>query len=335
MQKIINVVLSGGVGSRLWPLSRLSAPKQYLKLFSGQSLFQHTVSRNRSLVDGLCVIGNKQNYLLSREQLVEMDIHNNTEIIEATPRNTAAAIAFAALSVHADDLLLITPSDHMILDEGDYTAAINEAVALAKKGSLVTFGIKPTRPETGFGYIEFEGNNVLSFKEKPNKATAVSFLESGNYLWNSGIFCFKAGAFLQELAHHSPDIYKAAAAAWNARTDNFLPESESLRIPSLSVDFAVMEKSEKIAVVPSVFYWSDLGSFEALWDFFQGEGRNDLFKNGNLVLNKTNKHIELYGIENLIVIQTDDVLLLIPKDESQEVKGIYERLQMEQPELIN
>ncbi len=165
MPRIINVILSGGVGSRLWPLSRKNKPKQYLNIFGEKSLFQLTAIRNINLCDSLIVIGNTDNFELSSKALQEIDIQKYGQIVEASPRNTAAAIAFAAFSVDKDDILLITPSDHLIEDENEYIKSVNEAINLAKQDSIVTFGLVPTKPETGFGYIQVEGNNVIGFRK--------------------------------------------------------------------------------------------------------------------------------------------------------------------------
>ncbi len=204
MQKILQVILTGGVGSRLWPLSRKSRPKQYIPLFGDRSLFQLCAIRNRNLVSDVLIVGNQSNRSLSQDNLKEIGILDYKEIVEVTPRNTAGAIAFAAFSVPEDTILLVTPSDQVVTDENAYGNAIREAVKLAKEGHLVTFGIRPQRPETGYGYIEFEDNTVLSFREKPSKEKAEQYLKSGKYLWNSGMFCFKAGVFLEELKNTNP-----------------------------------------------------------------------------------------------------------------------------------
>ncbi|MDZ4329892.1 MAG: sugar phosphate nucleotidyltransferase, partial [Flavobacterium sp.] len=195
---ITHVILTGGVGSRLWPLSRKSQPKQYLDLFDGKSLFEMTVERNRNLANKIMVVGNIDNCHLSRK-VMEKSNTPYLDIVESTPRNTAAAIAFAAFASHPDDILIVTPSDHIIDAMENYEAAINEAVEKASKGYIVTFGIVPTKPEIGYGYIERKGDDVISFREKPNQVTAKDFIAKGNFLWNSGMFCFKAGVFLEEL----------------------------------------------------------------------------------------------------------------------------------------
>jgi len=208
--KIINVILTGGVGSRLWPLSRKGKPKQYLDLFEGKSLFQQTVLRNKECCDEIMIVGNVDNCELSKEALNNLGISSYKEIVEATPRNTAAAIAFAAFDVGEDDILLVTPSDHLIEDLDIYHQSVRQAVQIAKEGSIVTFGLKPTKPETGYGYIQIKNNKVLGFREKPNEETAKDFLKQGGFYWNSGMFCFKAGIFLEELMVSQPEVYETS-----------------------------------------------------------------------------------------------------------------------------
>lgn len=331
--KIINVILSGGVGSRLWPLSRKSRPKQYIPLFADNTLFKMTIARNQSKTDHLTVVGNVDNYKLSRKDIEACNVTNYTEIIEAVPRNTAASIAFAAFAADADDILLITPSDHIITGAELYESALEKAIAFAKEDNIVTFGNVPTRPETGYGYIEHdEALNVLCFKEKPSKETAQAYIDSGKYLWNSGMFCFKAQVYLEELAKYQNDVYEASKTVWEAQQDGFLDEALMQAIPSISVDYAVMEKSKRIKVVPFTFDWSDLGSFESLWDYLDKQDESHK-SSKNLALG-TNKHVEFLGLENLIYIETDDAILIMPKDLSQDVKKVYERLEKENPKLL-
>jgi len=329
---IINVILSGGVGSRLWPLSRKSRPKQYIPLFEGKTLFQICAERNRSLVDRIQVIGSVDNYKLSRIDFEQCGIDDYTEIIEAAPRNTAASIAFAAFSAAPDDILIVTPSDHIIKGFESYKEAINNAIDLAKQGYIVTFGAMPTRPETGYGYIEHDKDmNVLSFKEKPTLEVAKEYVSSKKYLWNGGFFCFKASVYLEELKQFAPEVYDAANKAMNNMNDGFLPLNEMMEIPSISVDYAVMEHSKKIKVVPFNFEWNDLGSFESVWEYLGTDSKENI--GGNLVLG-SKKHVEFIGLENLILVETDDAILIMPKDKTQHVKGVYERLEKEKPELL-
>ncbi len=330
--KIVNVVLTGGVGSRLWPLSRKNKPKQYLNLVEGKSLFQQTILRNRKICDELMIIGNVDNYTLSRSSLEDLKIGKYKEIIEAAPRNTAAAIAFGAMALDKEDIMFVTPSDHLIEDDEVYQYAVNQAIDLAKKDNVVTFGLKPTKPETGYGYIHIEGNKVLGFREKPNKDTAEEFLKAGNFYWNSGMFCFKVKAFLDELKKYAPEVFEKAKEAFNNIQDNFLPLEESLKIPSISVDYAIMERTKRLQAVIGTFYWSDMGSFESIYEYYQSKGYK-VDNKGNMVIG-TQLHTEFLGLEDCILVHTDDVILILRREKVQDVKGIYERLEKENPSLV-
>lgn len=333
MSKVKHVILTGGVGSRLWPLSRISKPKQYLDIFSESSLFELTVRRNASFSDGLIVVGNQLNRILSEKSLKKLGIEEYVDIVEFAPRNTAPAIAFAAFASDAEDILLVTPADHIIKESTEYQDAIKTGISLAEQDNIVTFGIQPTRPETGFGYIEANGNNVTSFREKPSLEQAKDFLEQGNFLWNSGIFCFKAGTFLQELRKHHPTVYDKSLAAWQAAKDYKLEEITSMNIPSISVDYAVMEKSDKIKVVGANFEWSDMGSFEAMYDYLKEQGY-PVDADGNMYLGN-NIHTEFVGLQKCILVQTADANLVLTKEASQDVKQVYQELERNQSPLIH
>lgn len=322
MSKVFNVILSGGVGSRLWPLSRKNKPKQYLNIFGDRSLFQLTALRNKNLTNAILILGNIDNYHLSDKALSDIGLNEYQQIIEATPRNTAAAIAFAALGVDGDDILLITPSDHLIENQAEYNRSINEAIQLAKKDYLVTFGLVPCRAETGFGYIQVKGNDVVSFREKPNLETAQEFLKRGDFLWNSGMFCFKAKTFLGELKKYQPIVFEASKKVFENSVEGRLPLEESLKIPSISVDYAVMEKTERLKVVKSHFDWSDMGSFESLYDYLKANGK-PTDKYGNMVIG-TEIHTEFLGIKKSILVITEDAILVLKREKSQDVKKIYE-----------
>lgn len=330
--KIINVVLTGGVGSRLWPMSRKSKPKQYLNLVEGKSLFQQTILRNQDITDEVMVVGNVDNYELSRTSLEGLGIKNYREIIEATPRNTAAAIAFAAMDLEAEDILLVTPSDHLIEDTELYNQAVNQAIELAKKDTIVTFGLKPTKPETGYGYIQIQNNRVLGFREKPNEDTAKEFIKAGSFYWNSGMFCFKAGIFLEELKKYESEVFEQSKLAFEKRNSEFLPLEESLKIPSISVDYAVMERTKKLHAVIGEFRWSDMGSFESVYEYLVSKNY-PTDKNGNMVIG-TDLHTEFLGLENTILVHTEDAILVLQKEKAQEVKGIYERLEKEKAKMV-
>lgn len=329
--KTVNVILTGGVGSRLWPLSRKSKPKQYLDIFGGKSLFEMTVRRNQNLVDKVIVVGNIDNCHLSKLELKKSNV-DYLDIVESTPRNTAAAIAFAAFASDSDDILLITPSDHVIEQEQDYNTAVAEAIKNALQNFIVTFGIIPTKAETGFGYIEHNENEVVSFREKPDEKTALEFLKSGNFLWNSGMFCFKASVFLTELKTYAPDVYEKSKTAWERSNKIHLDYELSVSIPSISIDYAVLEHSKKIKVIPSQFKWSDLGSFESIYDYLVSVG-HPVDESGNMVIG-TDKHTSFLGVKNTIFVHTEDAYLILNKYNSQDVKVIYDELERTGSHLI-
>ena len=331
-QSIIHVILTGGVGSRLWPLSRKSQPKQYLELFQGKSLFEMTVARNSHLVDQVMVVGNVDNCHLSKKVL-DKSPTSYIDIVEATPRNTAAAIAFAAFAAQPEDILIVTPSDHIIDKMDSYNNAISEAIAKAKDNYIVTFGIVPTKPETGFGYIEHKEDTVLAFREKPNKATAIDFISRGNFLWNSGMFCFKAGVLLAELKAFEPEVYSKAQQAWEANLEGKLDYDLSMAIPSISIDYAVMERSKKIKVVASQFAWSDLGSFESVYDYLLAQG-HPVDAQGNMIIG-TSVFSTFIGMRNTIFVSTPDANLILQKEQSQDVKYIYNELERLCSDLLN
>lgn len=329
---LIHVILTGGVGSRLWPLSRKSRPKQYLEIFDGKSLFEMTVDRNSHIADKVMVVGNADNHHLSEKLMNKTNTHY-INIVEATPRNTAAAIAFAAFAANPDDILIITPSDHIIEGMDDYNIAIEDAVSKAQAGFIVTFGIIPTKPETGYGYIEALGDNVISFREKPNETTAKDFMARGNFLWNSGMFCFKAGVLLEELKKFQPEVYEKSKAVWEANNNGFLDLDLSIQIPSISIDYAVMEHSKKIKVVRASFSWSDLGSFESVYDYLLS-GNHPVDAHGNMTIG-CEQHTTFLGLQNTIFVYTDTANLILQKENSQDVKDVYNALEKQNSVLLN
>jgi mannose-1-phosphate guanylyltransferase len=329
---ITHVVLTGGVGSRLWPLSRKSRPKQYLDIFDGKSLFEMTVDRNRNIADKVMVVGNIDNCHLSRA-ILEKTNTEYIDIIESTPRNTAAAIAFAAFGAASEDILIVTPSDHIIDNREAYEMAIHEAVEKASRGYIVTFGIVPTKPETGYGYIERKGDDVVSFREKPNQVTAADFIAKGDFLWNSGMFCFKAGVLLEELKAFQPEVYEKSKSVWESNKNGNLDLALSLDIPSISIDYAVMERSKKIKVISSKFDWSDLGSFESVYDYLVNIGHK-VDKNGNMVIG-TNNYTAFIGVKDTIFVYTPTANLILKKEYSQDVKSLYSELERKKSPLLD
>lgn len=345
-----NIILCGGNGTRLWPISRTFMPKQFVKLFDEQSLFQATLKRNKKLIEKFIVVSNTEQYFLALDQYEELkiaqtNVHQLTFILEPMAKNTAPAIALACLSLPEEAIVLVTPSDHLIKNEEAYGLVIQKAKALASNDFLVTFGIAPTHPETGFGYIEFEGEDVSAFHEKPNIETAKRYLAEGNYYWNSGMFCFKAGVFLEELKRYAPTIYTTCKEAF----ENALVRDNTIRfqqehvvsIPEDSIDYAIMEKSSKVKMVASDIGWNDIGSFDALHQELAKDSNNntlnsdiiDINAKNNLVL--AHKKVALVDVSDLVIVATDDALLISKQGSSQRVKEAVARLKSENSELSN
>lgn len=334
---MINVVLCGGNGTRLWPLSRTLYPKQFIKILSDQSLFQMTILRNKPFCSKTVVVSNEEQYFLALDHLREINVEADRFILEPIGRNTAPAIALACLSVHKDELVMVTPSDHIVKNETEYARCINKAEMLANNNHLVTFGITPYYPETGYGYIESDGVEVISFKEKPDKMTAEKYIDRGNFYWNSGMFMFKAGVFLNELEQHAPEIYKRSLIAFEESQlhyDTVRVQKERMEsIPSNSIDYAVMENSQSVKMVPSDIGWSDLGSFESLYEELpKDENFNTISDNylgidsaHNLIFSE-DRTIATVDVDDLIVVDTPDALLIAKQGSSQKVKEIVGEL---------
>lgn len=346
---MINILLCGGSGTRLWPLSRTMLPKQFVRLFDGHSLFQQTILRNQPLCQESLIVSNTEQFFLAVDQLEQLQTSSTKFLLEPVGRNTAPAIALACLSLDEDELVLVTSSDHLIKNQQAYEEAVLEAKQLAQQNYLVTFGIKPSYPETGYGYIEANNNDVLSFKEKPSKKVAASYIEQGNYYWNSGMFCFKAGVFLSELEKHSPEIYQACKKAMpsDRHMEINIDLAAMQKIPEDSIDYAVMEKSDKVKVVACDMGWSDLGSYDALYDEFKTDKNENAIierdKEGtaepicidstdNLVVSG-DRQIALIDVNDLLVVDTSDALLISKKGSSQKVKQVVAKLKNTHPAL--
>lgn len=350
-----NLILCGGSGTRLWPLSRKLYPKQFVPLMEGGSLYQMTVLRNAAQVSSVCVVTSVDHYFMAMDQYNAIAEHSRLPepsfILEPAARNTAPAIALACLDSDPEDIILVTPSDHIIPADADYFGALSAARAAAEKGNLVTFGIKPLYPETGYGYIEADVQSlaagamkVSAFREKPDAATAQSFVSAGNFFWNSGMFVFKAGVFLDELKRSAPAIFAKSLEAYESAdiieksTDQYrnvrVTKEAMCAIPADSIDYAVMEKSGSVMTVPSSFSWNDLGSFDALYDVKPKDAAGNTVADGvinigssnNLVMSR-NRKIALVGIEDAIIIDTQDAILVGRRGHSQDVKKAVEQLQ--------
>ena len=344
---MINLILCGGNGTRLWPISRTLMPKQFVKLFQNKSLFQLTVERNSRMCESQMIVSNSDQYFLALDQLEEMKKTNNQFLLEPVARNTAPAIALACMALKSDEIVLVTPSDHLIKDEVSYESVLVKAKKLAEANNLVTFGIKPTFAETGFGYIEAVNEyDVKAFYEKPDFATAQKYLDAGNFYWNSGIFMFKAGVFLAELQKYAPTIYASCVEAFeNKKADNAtvrIQHSYMEAIQEESIDYAVMEHSDIVKVVQSDIAWSDLGSFDALAEEFDtDENGNSIDENIIAIHSKNNfvhtsdRMVTLADIDDLIVVDTPDALLITKRGSSQKIKEIVKELKGRETELHN
>ena len=343
---MINLILCGGNGTRLWPVSRSLMPKQFAPLFDGQSLFRKTVVTNSAVCSAQFIVSNADQFFLAKDQLEAENMHSAKFLLEPVGRNTAPAIALACLTLDPEEIVLVSPSDHVIRKKDAYKAVLLRAEELAKEGNLVTFGITPTSPETGYGYIEAEGENVKRFVEKPDLATAEKYLLAGNFYWNSGIFCFKAKTFLSELAKYSPDILEASKKALAATA---VEDGEPIRIdledmkaiPSNSIDYAVMEKSDKVKVVPSDIGWSDLGSFDSLYGEYPHDENGNNVNPRHIAVGSKNslvlgsqRAIATIDLEQMLIVDTPDALLVAPLKSSQKVKQVVEELKKRGSDLM-
>jgi mannose-1-phosphate guanylyltransferase len=333
-----NIILCGGSGTRLWPISRTLYPKQFVKLFDDKSLFQLTVERNSKLCANQLIVSNTEQYFLALDQLDELHVNDSQFLLEPLGRNTAPAIALACMALDKDEIVLVTPSDHLIKNETRYKEVVSLAKQEASKDNLVTFGITPSYPETGFGYIEADNLDVVKFHEKPDIKKAQEYIEKSNFYWNSGMFMFKAGVFLDELKEHAPKIYEASKIAFenrlNIQNSTFkIRPDDMLNIPEDSIDYAVMEQAKKVKVIPSDIQWSDLGSFDALYEELPKDTNNNTADNKHISIDSKNnliysdeRVIATVDVEDLIVVDTGDALLISKKGSSQKVKQVVAKL---------
>ena len=328
---MIHVIICGGSGKRLWPLIKKEKPKQFATIISDTSLYTQTLKRNESLSTSTYIVTNKNYYNLAKEQ--SEGIKNKNYILEASGRNTAAAIAFAAFDVSEEKIILVTPSDHIIHNQAEYNKSIKQAEFLANQDKLVILGVKPQKPETGFGYIEQEKGEVVSFDEKPDLQTAVKYFNSDNHFCSTGIFCFKAGVFLQELKQCAPEIYQTSLAAYKNRSviDNKIDikADDMSNIPSVSVDNAVLEHSKRLKMVECNFRWSDIGNFVSLKEELNSYNYNPnhiAINSKNNIIYSDEKTVATIGIDDLIIVDTQDTLLICKKDQSQSIKDMVNKI---------
>ena len=365
---IIPVILSGGAGSRLWPVSREGHPKPFIQLADGESLLLKTYLRAAVLEpDEIVTVTNRDYYFLSKDEFAAARLPRTRAhfVLEPCGRNTAPAIAAAALALrarHGDEaIMVVMAADHLIRDEAAFVHATRAAARLAAQGHLVTFGIRPTAPETGFGYIECgvsvatdaadadstQASHVKRFVEKPDAATAAQYLASGRYLWNSGMFCFRVGTLLDELTRHAPEVLQAVSQCCEASpasegAGGLLQELDSASFgaaPDISIDYAVMERSERVVVIPASFDWSDIGSWEALKQLVPADEQGNRAIGEAVFVNCRNTYIQsegrllaAVGISDLILIDTPDAVLAVHPDHVQEVKKVVQQLKQDDHE---
>jgi mannose-1-phosphate guanylyltransferase/mannose-6-phosphate isomerase len=346
--RLIPTILCGGAGSRLWPVSREMHPKPFIRLADGVSLLQKAFLRGATLPGAVEVltVTNRELLFKTKDDFAEVNSAAlpTSFVLEPFGRNTAAAVASAALRIQASHgdgaILLVLPADHLIADQAAFAKAVARACELAAAGKLVTFGIKPDAPETGYGYIESEGERVLRFVEKPSLDKAKEYMASGRFLWNSGMFCFSAGAVIAEMEKHSPEVVAAVRACLaksqqvaGDRVAQVELEGDSFaKVPDISFDYALMEKSGNVAVVPCEIGWSDIGSWSALGDLGQPDEHGNRVEGTALLHDvsgcyiRSERLVGAVGVSDLVVIDTPDALLVAAKSRSQDVKHIYARL---------
>jgi len=350
--KLSPVILSGGAGTRLWPVSRRAHPKPFMKLIDGESLAEKTFRRALALAGDAPVltVTSRDYYFYTRDLYNGMvgEDHLHPFLLEPIGRNTAPAIALAALCLQGqsgpESVMLVMPADHLIRDEEQFQTAVNEARALAERGYLVTFGVHPTHAETGYGYIQkagrianSSGHDVASFVEKPDEKTAIQYLESGEYEWNSGMFCFTAGAYLDSLERHAPEIYRCSQACWESmdpsRQPLEIPADLFSECPAISIDYAVMEKASNCAVIGGDFGWSDIGSWNAISDLYESDesgnrihGKAVVIDSRDCFIQSEDRLVAAVGVHELVIVDTGDAVLVADRQHAQDVKQVVSQL---------
>lgn len=349
---MIPIILSGGAGTRLWPMSRKAKPKQFLSITEKNTMLQSTVLRLEGLdfAQDPVVVCNEEHRFLVAEQLREIDKPHQGIILEPERRNTAAAIALAAFKVAdaVDDTILVLPSDHIISDIPSFHQALDKARELSQQGYLVSFGIVPTAPETGYGYIK-KGDDipgasgcghVEKFVEKPDAKTATNYLSSGEYFWNAGVFMFNASVYLQELEQFEPEIYLACQAAFTeSKVDNDfirIDQEAFILSPSKSIDYAVMEKTKKSVVVPLEAGWSDVGAWSAVWGVLAKDkhgnaslGDARLLECSNSLVISDGRLVTALGLDNIVIVESADAIMVADREHAQAVSALVESLEHE------
>jgi mannose-1-phosphate guanylyltransferase len=343
---IVPVILSGGSGTRLWPLSRKLYPKQFLSLINETSLFQDTITRLPKDLSNPLIICNEEHRFIVAEQLRQIESKSKGIILEPIGKNTAPAIALAAMSLltqNEDPTLLVLSADHLMKDSKKFQDSIEIASKIADESKMVALGVKPHKPETGYGYIQVGNNknniyyNIISFEEKPNLHNAKEYIDSGNYYWNSGIFIFRASTYLKELKKYEPKIYSICKKSLSKATKDLdfirLDNNEFQKCPDKSIDYAVMEKTKKGVVVPFNGIWSDIGSWEAIWDSKLKDTNNNVIEGDVMISNVNNSFIysknrlvAVNGISDLIIVDTQDALLVSNRSNTQNIKNIVSKL---------
>lgn len=347
-EKIVGFVMSGGVGSRLWPLSREDNPKQFHALSGEETMLEKTLRRLAARPGGgtpIYLIASEKHSRRVHADLAEVDIAGGGAIFEPVGRNTAAAVAVATLQTlaqHGDSLMLVVPSDHEITTEADFWRTVEDGVPAAADGSIVVFGIRPTQPETGYGYIEVAAGNgvrdVSRFVEKPDLPTAEKYLAAGNFYWNTGIFLFRASAMRDAFKKFSPEIWNASIRAFEAATGDlsgvYMPLDLYAEIPSNSIDYAIMEKADRIAMVPASFRWNDLGSWQSLLDVGPADAKGNVIVGDVVAIDCENSYLRsngallsAIGLKDVAIVSTPDATFVAPVSHSQNVKKIVEQLE--------